>query len=283
MKTVILQVFAIAYSFMAQAQEPVNIMSFNIRFNNPGDSLNAWPYRKDIAASQILFHDAQLVGVQEARHEQMIDLKERLRNYQYVGGGRDDGKEKGEYSAIFVDTSRFKILRSETFWLSQHPEQPGSKGWDADFPRIVTWAHLEDKRTGRRFYVFNTHFDHIGTVARRESANLLLRKVKEIAGDNPAVITGDFNAKPLDEPIRLIIGKDNPLRLINSAEVSKQPHYGPTGTFNAFANKERDDSPIDYIFITKGIEVLQHATLSQTWQGRFSSDHFPVFAKIKIL
>jgi endonuclease/exonuclease/phosphatase family metal-dependent hydrolase len=258
-------------------------MSFNIRFNNPGDSLNAWPYRKDIAASQVLFHEAQLIGVQEAQHQQVIDLKERLRNLRYVGGGRDYGKEKGEYSAIFIDTSRFNILRSETFWLSQHPEQPGSKGWDADFPRVVTWASLHDKRTGWRFYVFNTHFDHIGTVARRESANLLLRKVREIAGNNPAVITGDFNARPFDEPVKIITGKDNPLHLVNSADVSRQPHYGPTGTFNAFATKERDDSPIDYIFIKNGIEVLQHATLSQTWQGRFSSDHFPVFARIKIL
>lgn len=262
----------------AAAQQPLHVMSFNIRLNVASDSLNAWPYRKDHVASQILFHDAHIVGVQEALHNQMTDLQERLKGYKYVGVGRDDGKEKGEYSAIFYDTARLRVLKSETFWLSQTPAVPGSKSWDAAITRVVTWAQLRDKKTGKTFYAFNTHFDHMGKVARAESARLLLQKVKSIAGSNPVVVTGDFNATPTDEPIQVLVDKNNNDRLVNAKEVSATPHYGPTGTFTGFEQKERDDYPIDYIFIRNGPKVLKHATLSQTWGGRFSSDHFPVLA-----
>lgn len=262
----------------AGAQQPLNVMSFNIRYNAASDSLNAWPHRKDIVASQVLFHEAHIVGVQEALHGQMTDLKERLKGYGYVGGGRDDGKQKGEYSAIFYDSARLKVLQSETFWLSQTPNVPGAKGWDADFPRVVTWARLQDRKTGKTFFAFNTHFDHMGVVARRESAKVLLQSVKRIAGNAPAVITGDFNARPTDEPIQILTETGNPDRLTDAKAVSATPHYGPTGTFTGFQAKERDNDPIDYIFIKNGFKVLKHATLSQTWGGRFSSDHFPVLA-----
>lgn len=257
-------------------------MTFNIRLNIASDSLNAWPYRKDNAASQILFHDVHLLGVQEALHDQMVDLKERLHRFQYVGGGRDDGKEKGEYAALFYDTARLQALASQTFWLSLTPDVPGSKSWDAAITRIVTWAKFRDRKTGRVFFAFNTHFDHLGKVARRESAKLLLQKIAAVAGTTPAVVTGDFNAVPADEPIRVVTDKQNPLHLVNAKEISQTPHYGPTGTFNAFASKERDDQPIDYIFLKgKAWKVKKHATLSQTWGGRFASDHFAVLATVE--
>ena len=261
--------------------QDLNVMTFNIRLNTKADSLNAWPYRKDKVAAQILFHDVQLLGVQEALHDQMIDLKERLPQFKYVGVGRDDGKEKGEYSAIFYDTARLQVLESKTFWLSLTPEVPGSKSWDAAITRIVTWAKFKDRKTGKTFFAFNTHFDHMGKEARRESARLLLQKVASIAGKTRAVITGDFNAVPNDEPIQVIMDKTNALHLINAKDVSTIPHYGPTGTFNAFGTKERDDQPIDYIFLKGAWKVAKHATISQTWNGRFASDHFSVLATLR--
>ena len=256
-------------------------MTFNIRYNNPGDSLNAWPLRKDILASQVLFHEVQLLGVQEALHGQIFDLKERLPNFKTIGIGRDGG-EKGEYSAIFYDSTRLQALGSATFWLSLTPEVVASKSWDAAITRIVTWARFRDRKTGKTFFAFNTHFDHIGKEARRESAKLLLQKVASIAGTTPAIITGDFNASPTDEPIRIIMDKRDPLHLTDTKEISATPHYGPTGTFNGFGPKERDDQPIDYIFIKGPWKVKKHAALSQTWSGRFASDHFAVLALVAL-
>src|SRR5829696_2431576 len=210
--------------------QDLQVMTFNIRLNIAIDSLKAWPYRKEKVASQILFHEVQLLGVQEALHDQMMDLKDRLPRFKFVGGGRDDGKTKGEYSAIFYDTIRLQALQSQTFWLSLTPEVPGSKSWDAAITRIVTWAKFKDLKTGKIFFAFNTHFDHLGKEARRESAKLLLQKVANIAGKTPAIITGDFNAVPSDEPIQIVTDNNNPLRLTDSKELSVMPHYGPTGT-----------------------------------------------------
>ena len=261
--------------------QDLNVMTFNIRYDTPADSLNAWPHRRDNAATQVLFHDIQLLGVQEALHGQLEDLAARLQRFRYLGVGRDDGKQKGEYSAIFYDTTRLQPLQSATFWLSLTPEVPGSKSWDAAITRIVTWAKFKDRRNGRIFYAFNTHFDHIGKEARRRSAALLLQKVAAIAGKTPAIVTGDFNAVPADEPIQLLTETNDPLHLTDSKAVSMTPHYGPTGTFNGFGPKEKDNEPIDYIFLKGRWRVKKHATLSQTWEGRFASDHFAVMAVLQ--
>ena len=276
MKSIIIIIGLLAAVNM-QSQE-LNVMTFNIRYNTKNDSLNAWPYRKDNAASQVLFHNVHILGVQEALHEQMMDMGQSLSRFKFTGVGRDDGKTKGEYSAIFYDTTRLTLAESKTFWLSLTPEVPGSRGWDANITRIVTWARFRDTRTKKLFFEFNTHFDHIGQEARRESAKLLKRKVKEIAGNNPVIIMGDFNAKPSEEPIMVLV--NDPDKFTDSKALSVQPHYGPEGTFNGFGSKERDNEPIDHIFLKGKWKVLQHATLSQTWGGRFSSDHFPVFAKL---
>lgn len=277
--------FALFFSgaLALRGQDYLNVMTFNLRYNNPGDSSNAWPFRIDKAASQILFNEVHLLGVQEALHDQMEDLQQRLPQFRYVGVGRDDGKEKGEYSAIFFDTSRLRLLESQTFWLSTTPSVPGSKGWDAAIIRIVTWARFTDKYNGKTFYMFNTHFDHMGKIARRESAKLLLQRVTEIAGISPVIVTGDFNATPEDEPIRILLDPASPQRLINTLNISAMDHYGPTGTFNGFQSHELSDQPIDHIMIKNNVGVLKHATLSESWMGHFSSDHFPVLARIKIL
>jgi endonuclease/exonuclease/phosphatase family metal-dependent hydrolase len=266
-----------------QAQNYLNVMTFNIRLNTPRDSANAWSFRKDIAASQVLFQEVHILGVQEALPEQMDDLQTSLKKYRYVGGGREDGKRKGEFSAIFYDTTRLQLLQTKTFWLSETPDVPGSKSWDAAITRIITWAKFKDRVTGKIFFHFNTHFDHIGKVARRESAKIMLETVHKVAGKTVSVITGDFNSSPIDEPIQIITDSTNPLYLIDTKKVSVTPHFGPNGTFNSsFQAKESTDQPIDYIFLKNGGKVLQHATLANSWGGRASSDHFPVFARIKL-
>jgi len=266
-------------SISVHSQE-LNVMTFNIRLNIKSDSLNAWPYRKDNVASQIKFHKTHVLGVQEALHDQMMDLIQSLSQYKYVGVGRDDGKTKGEYSAIFYDSTRLRLLGSSTFWLSLTPEIPGSKSWDAAITRIVTWAKFKDATSKKIFFVFNTHFDHIGKEARRESAKLIRQRVKEIAGSSPVIIMGDYNSKPSDDPIKILTDSTDKDRFIDTKAISLTPHYGPQGTFNAFTSKETDNEPIDFIFLKGKWKVLQHATLSQTWGGRFSSDHFPVFTKL---
>ena len=235
-------------SITLQSQE-LNVMTFNIRYNAKNDSLNAWPYRKDNVTSQIKFHTIHILGVQEALHEQVMDLRQSLSQYRHVGVGRDDGKTKGEYSAIFYDTTKLKLIESSTLWLSLTPDVPGSKSWDAAITRIITWAKFTDTRSKKTIFVFNTHFDHIGKEARKESAKLLKRKVKEIAGNNPVIIMGDFNSRPSDEPIRILVDSTDKDKFIDTKAVSLLPHYGPQGTFNGFTSKEIDDEPIDFIFL----------------------------------
>lgn len=263
------------------AQDELNIMTFNIRYDTWTDTLNSWQFRKNKVASQILFHQSHIVGVQEALSNQMKDLQKLLENYQYVGVGRE-GNDKGEYSAIFYDVKRIKLLQSKTFWHSEQPEAVGKKGWDAALPRIVTWAKFRDKKTRKAFYVFNTHYDNKGIAAKRESSRLLLQKVKEIAGKAPCLITGDFNSFPADEPITILRDINNPDHFIDTKIMSLNPHFGPDGTFNEFKSGEIGDEPIDYIFLKNKVEVLRHGTLSESWKGKYSSDHFPVLATVLI-
>jgi endonuclease/exonuclease/phosphatase family metal-dependent hydrolase len=277
----ILLLYLLINVFAANSQS-LNVMTFNLRLNTKSDSLNAWPYRKDHAASQILFYNVHLLGVQEALNDQMMDLQQRLPNYRSFGGGRDDGKTTGEYSAIFYDTTRLQWLDGSMFWLSQTPTVPGSIGWDAAITRMVTWCKFKDKQSQKIFFAFNTHFDHMGQKARAESAKLVLQKVKLLAGNTPVIFTGDFNATPSDEPIKIIVDVTNHDHLTDAMFVSQTPHYGPTGTFTGFESKEKNDEPIDHIFIKNDVKVLKHATLSESWQGRFSSDHFPVFAVVEL-
>jgi len=264
------------------AQKNVKVMTFNIRFDNPKDAPNDWSNRKDKVASQILFHEADIIGIQEALHNQLEDMQERMQDYSYVGVGRDDGKKAGEYSAIFYNTKALDLQKAETFWLSETPRVAGSKSWDAAITRIVTWARFKDKKSGQVFYHFNTHFDHVGKVARAQSARIILRAVDSIAGGIPAVITGDFNATIDDEPMQVLLNPANFPQLIDTKVISTTPHYGPGGTFNAFGPKENNTKPIDHILVMGKWKVTKHATLSQTWGGLFSSDHFPVLAHISV-
>lgn len=263
------------------AQQGFNVMTFNIRLNTNADSSNAWRYRKDKVVSQLKFYDVDILGIQEGLIDQVNDLKRAISSHQFVGVARDDGKERGEFSGLFINTEKFKILNSGTFWLSLTPDIPGSKSWDAAITRICTWAYLKDKSGKHKFYVFNTHLDHMGKISRVESVKLILSKIDELAAGYPVILTGDMNSSDEDDPIKTINARQNKIHLFNSAEVSAEGHYGPTGTFNNFENHEVNEKPIDFIFVTQSFNVLKHATISESWNGHFSSDHFTVLAKIR--
>lgn len=263
------------------------VMTFNIRYPNPADGFNYWPNRKDIAASMIRYHEADLIGVQEAFRFQLEDLMDLLPGYQWFGVCRTDGSKApdpdGEFSAILYRTDRFELLEGNTFWLSETPEKVGIAGWDAALPRIVTWARFRDKNTDKIFYHFNTHFDHRGEQARRESAALIRKKITEIAGKAPVVLSGDFNATPTDAPYSELTDDHHPGYLLDALYQSEQAHHGPMGTWtNAFQFPGVQDRRIDYLFVKNNFKVRKHATLSDSWSGRLPSDHLPVIARLEI-
>lgn len=269
----------------------VRVMTFNIRYDEPRDNENAWPNRKQLVASMVLFHHADIVGVQEALKSQLLDLGKLLPDYSWVGVGRADGRDGGEFSAIFYRKARFRSLENATFWLSETPQVP-STGWDAALPRIVTWSKFQDLQTSKTFLVFNTHFDHRGERARTESARLLLARVNEMAGDLPVVVTGDLNFTESAEGYQILTGKNanSPTRknanttrsvLRDARYISERGHHGPTSTFNEFKALV-PGKKIDYVFVKGPIRVLQHAALADTWDGRFPSDHLPVLAEMII-
>ncbi len=266
----------------ADTSAELNVMSFNIRYDNPDDSLNNWQYRKERVANAILFYDADILGTQEVLHNQMIDLKQLLPGYESIGVGREDGKEKGEYSALFYKKDRFTVIESGYFWLSETPELAGSKGWDGACERIATWVKLKDKKSGKEMLTFNTHLDHVGVVARREGVSLILNKIAELGKGLPVILTGDFNAEPESEVIKQIINTTDEKYLIDSRSVSPLV-YGPSWSFHDFGKIPFEKRPlIDYIFVSKEIEVLKYGVLAETENNNFLSDHAPILATIKI-
>ncbi|HDR88016.1 MAG TPA: endonuclease/exonuclease/phosphatase family protein [Bacteroidetes bacterium] len=176
-------------------ESSLTVMTFNIRLDTPADGDNAWPYRKEMAASMVRFHRADVAGLQEVLHHQVTQLDSLLQDYARIGTGRDDGARNGEYSPIFYNKEKLECLQNGQFWLSENPGTPGI-GWDAACPRIVTWGKFRNRHNRKTFYHFNTHFDHVGQTARRESARLIKRKIQEIAGDAPVVSYRRFQFPP---------------------------------------------------------------------------------------
>lgn len=257
-------------------------MTFNIRLNIASDSSNAWPHRTELVESMIRYHEADLIGVQEALENQMVDLKSMLPDFGAHGVARDTNLQWGEYSAIFYRKSRFDLIEGSTFWLSESPEM-ASRGWDAALNRIVTWAKFRDRFTGKLFFHFNTHFDHKGVEARENSARLIMDKMAELNPDNlPVILSGDFNLTPTDSPYN-ILTTDNPEKnLKDSFYESLASHHGPESTWSGFRFPGEADRRIDYIFTRNRVVVLKHATLSDSWSGRYPSDHLPVMAEVII-
>ncbi len=260
----------------AEKERSFNIMTYNIRMNTPADGVNAWPCRKDKVAGLIQFHQADILGVQEALPEQMSDLRTSLPDFDSYGVGRDDGKAAGESTAIFFRKSRFAKLDAGTFWLSESTGKPGL-GWDAKHNRTCTWLKLKDKSTGRSFYHFNTHLDNVGKRAREESAKLLLQFMAQINKDNlPLLLTGDFNATKETPPIQKLLTV-----LSDSRDKSLTEPYGPRGTTDGFEVKEKI-RVIDYIFLNQKAIVLRHGVLSDSFGTFYPSDHLPVLAEVRI-
>lgn len=256
--------------------QSMSFLTYNIRFDNPADGPDAWTERRDFLAGQLRFHKPDVFGIQEGLHRQVTYLQEQLPGYAWVGAGRDDGRQAGEYSALFYRKDRFKALESGTFWLSQTPDTV-SKGWDAALPRICTWALLEDSATQYRIMVFNTHFDHVGKTARKESASLLLKKMAALnTGSVPVILMGDLNCEAEEEPITIL-----QTALNESRDASNEPAFGPEGTFNGFKFNEPVRRRIDYIFTSPGTHVLQYAVLSDSRNCHYPSDHLPVMVRVE--
>jgi endonuclease/exonuclease/phosphatase family metal-dependent hydrolase len=259
----------------------LTVMTYNIRYANPGDLLNHWSFRKAAAYNVIRAQLPDVMGTQEVLHSQLQDLREALPGYGYVGVGREDGKTRGEYCALFYRTERFDLLEGATFWLSATPDKPG-KGWDAACERVVSWAKLKEKAGGKIFFAFNTHFDHVGSVARRESATLLKEEIRKIAGNAPVIVTGDFNAVATDEPIRLLTGATDPDHLTDTREISPLIE-GPRYSFHDFGKvAEAKGRLIDYIFVKNVSVVTRVQVLDRAVTGSYISDHYPVLAVIEL-
>jgi endonuclease/exonuclease/phosphatase family metal-dependent hydrolase len=260
------------------AQEPVELITYNIRMNTASDGEHAWPKRKDDVAALFRFHRADIFCVQEALPDQMADLAATFPDFSYEGVGRDDGKRKGEFSAVFYNHKRFKKLDGGTFWLSETPGEC-SFGWDAVCRRICSWVKLEDLKTEAHLYVFNTHFDHRGELARRESAQLILDKIEGIAGSNTAVVLcGDFNLPPTSEPIALIQKS-----LQDAFLVSALPPYGSVATYHGFTYDDPPRERIDYIFVSDAVKVLRYGGLTDSRDRSFFSDHLPVLVTLQLV
>lgn len=252
------------------------VMTYNIRLDLASDGENAWKNRKEFLSSQILFFAPDILGVQEARPNQMADLKEVLKEYNPIGLGRD-GEQKGEHSSIFYNAKKFKVEKVNTFWLSETPEKV-SKGWDAAYPRICTYGLFTDIKTSKKIWIFNTHLDHIGEQAQLNGIKQIQQKMLEVNTKNyPVILMGDFNV----EPNSMLI-TDLSEAMLNTEAIAKLT-FGPKGTFNGFKFNEAVTRKIDYIFISKSnsIKVNKYGVLSESNDLKYPSDHFPVYVEFK--
>jgi len=274
-KNIIVSIFFVLMGLFSYGQT-LKLMTYNIRLDVASDGENDWTHRKDYWASQVQFYNPDIFGVQEAKPNQVIDITTALSKYGNVGIGRE-GIGKGESSNIFYKKERFEIKKTNTFWLSETPNEI-SKGWDAAYNRVCTYALLKDLKTKKMFWVFNTHLDHMGEQARTKGIQLILSKIAELnAKKYPVVFMGDFNSEPNEE--RIVSLKKV---MDDTREISEEKPFGPSGTFNDFKHNGPVDKLIDYIFISKKsiFKVKKYAVLSDSKELRYPSDHLPVYVEI---
>lgn len=263
-------------------KDVIKVMTFNIRYDNPRDSLNAWPNRAEQVCEFIKNERPDLIGMQEVLLRQYSVLDSALTDYTSVGVGRDDGAKGGEMNPVFFRKDRFDMIRTITFWLSDRPEVPGSKGWGASLPRIVTWMELADKNTHEHFFYFNTHFAHDSDSARIMSSRILLDQVAKISDGSQFIITGDFNMQPTSTGYSILTGPAESVPAIKDTyTISEKRPWGPTYTFNGFSDKP-GTGRIDYIFVKSGMRALEHRTMIKKESGVFISDHWPVEAVVSL-
>lgn len=275
-KKIISSIILILIGMFSNNAQTLKVMTYNIRLDIVSDGENDWTHRKDYFSSQVQFYEPDIFGVQEARPNQVIDIGTSLPQYNNVGIGRD-GIAQGESSTIFYKKERFRVKESNTFWLSETPDAI-SKGWDAAYNRVCTYALFKDLKTKQLFWVFNTHLDHIGEEARTKGIQLILSKIKDLNTKNhPVIFMGDFNSEPNED--RIIALKKV---MDDTREVSQEKPFGPSGTFNNFRYNEPVTKLIDYIFISKNsiLKVKKYAVLSDSKELRYPSDHLPVYVEI---
>lgn len=268
--------FLISVTIALYAQD-LKVMTYNVRLDLKSDGVNAWDNRKDFFTAQIDFYEPDVFGVQEARPNQVKDIVKALPQYGFLGVGRD-GNDTGEASDIFYKKDRFAVKRSGTFWLSETPDIV-SKGWDAAYNRICTYALLLDKKNKKQFWYFNTHLDNEGVMARRKGMALILEKMKEFNASNlPVILTGDLNTEPADSLV-----KNLKIQMTDTREVSVHKPFGPSGSFNDFRHDEPVTLLIDYIFISheSPFVVNRYAILSDSKDLKYPSDHLPVYVELK--
>ena len=275
MKKYILIILVALFQVNSFSQD-LNLMTYNIRLDVASDGENAWGNRKEVLVSQLKFYSADIFGVQEALPNQVNFINEKLTNYSFVGEGRDGGNI-GEYSALYFNKNKITLVENGTFWLSETPNIV-SKGWDAAFPRVCTYGLFKDTMSGNQFWVFNTHLDHMGAIARKKGLELILNKIEILNTANlPIVLMGDFNLEPNSDTISFLETKMN-----DSYKTSIETPFGPEGTFNAFNYESKSTNRIDYIFVSNSeeIKVQKYAVLNNSYQLKFPSDHFPVFVQL---
>ena len=304
MKRIYILLLAIISSLSLSAQELV-VASYNIRNDNQGDAQrgNGWAQRCPVICEQIEWNDVDVFGAQEVKRNQIDDMLKELEGYDYVGVGRDDGKDRGEFSPVFYKRDRFKLLEQGTFWISETPDKVGVKGWDAALPRICSYARLQDKVTKRKFWFFNLHMDHVGVEARREGAKLIARKITEMCGNEPAMVSGDFNVDQNNEAYKTIVSQG----VLEDSYEKAEKRFSRNGTFNSFNPNLFTQSRIDHIFVTKHAKVSHYATLTdgywivnpdtlgsikgeaapqeikfEKYSHRCPSDHYPVMIRLTL-
>ena len=276
-KTSITALFLLFLSTQLFAQRLI-IGTYNLRNDNKDDIGNLWVQRAPIVANLLRFHQYDIFGIQEGFKNQLDDINNALPEYAHYGRGRDDGKDGGEHSSIFYKKDKFKLLKKGDFWLSETPDQPGL-GWDATCcNRICTWVELQDIKTGSKFYYFNAHFDHQGKIARVESSKLIVRKMKEIAGNEPAVFTGDLNGGQ-DSEWYLTLAKSGYLK--DTYGQVKYP-YVNNPSFNEFGKHLDGFEIIDHVFVTKEFKADRWGILTDSYQGKYPSDHFPILVEVNL-
>lgn len=256
----------------------IKVLSLNIRYDNPGDGRNAWPYRKDLVVNFLDSSAADIFGLQEVLWHQYLYIDSLMPDYGSLAAGRNDGQESGEMTPVFYLKSRFELEESNTFWLSETPSVPGSRGWGAVLPRIVSWVKLHDRELNKDLYFFNTHFSHMSDSARLMSAGILAEQVTKITGGADFIISGDFNMSPDSKAYKALL-KNESANIVDSYIVSENDPAGPDGTFNGFSANTRPGR-IDYIFVKNGISVLSHKTLEISQDTVIISDHWPLVVKI---
>lgn len=267
----------------ACASPPLLAMTYNIRLDTPADGDDAWPHRRNFLIGQIAVMRPELLGLQEVLPHQKRELETALPDYLFVGVGRDDGREQGEFAPLAIARRQFSVAGQGAFWLSPTPEVP-SLGWDGAFKRMVTWARITRRADGAHLLVLNTHWDHVGTVARMHSGTMMLEWiVRNRRKGEEVIVMGDFNAEADDPSVRqLTADPGDGAALVDALTASVMGSFGPKISFNGFDPFPKEGKLIDHVFTSPAIKVRAYGVIAQHENGRVASDHFPVVALLDL-